>query len=59
MKADWIALACMAVFFLLYGFLAVTSVKVEAASTIMGFAALVLGVVCVVKLFSGGSAPVA
>lgn len=40
---------CLAVFFVLYGLFAVTNFKVEWGPTLMGFAALVVGVTCGVR----------
>lgn len=44
-----LVLVLMAVFFILYGVLAVTNIKVEWDRPIMGFAALILGIVCAVQ----------
>lgn len=53
MNWDKLVLVCLAVFFTLYGVFAVTNIKVEWGPTLMGFAALALGIVCVVRAIRG------
>lgn len=49
--SDKLTLLCLAVWALLFGLFAVTNLRVEWGQPIMGFAALVLGVVCLVRAF--------
>ena len=49
MRLDLLILVLAGVFFLLYGLFAVTSIKVDWGPTIMGFVALVLGVLCLIR----------
>ncbi|MBE3124819.1 MAG: hypothetical protein IMZ57_04085 [Acidobacteria bacterium] len=46
---DRIFFICLGVWALLYGVFAVTNLRVEWSVPIMGFAALALGVVCVIR----------
>jgi hypothetical protein len=46
---DRVVLICLAVWALLFGIFHVTSIVIEHGRFIMGLAALVLGVVCVVR----------
>ena len=46
---DRFLLAALAVFLVLFGLFSVTTIKVDWGPTIMGFAALVAGIVCGVK----------
>lgn len=48
---DKILLICLAVFFLLYGLFAVTNVTVVWGPVLIGFAALVAGIICTVRAF--------
>jgi hypothetical protein len=48
---DRLTLVCLAVWALLFGLFKVTNVQVVWGDPLMGFAALVLGVVCLVRLF--------
>ena len=51
---DRVLLVCLAIWALLFGLFKVTNLKVEWGEPIMGFAALVLGIVCLIRAFSGG-----
>ncbi len=46
---DRIVLWCLAIWALLFGLLTVTNVQVDFMRPLMGFAALVLGVVCIIR----------
>lgn len=46
---DRLVLICLAVWSLLFGLLTVTNIQVEFMRPVMGLAALVLGVVCLIK----------
>jgi hypothetical protein len=48
---DKVTLLCLAVWALLFGLFAVTNIQVEWGKPIMGFAALVLGIVCLIRAF--------
>ena len=48
-----ILLIALAVFFLLYGLFAVTNITVVWGPTLIGFAALVAGVICTIAAFTG------
>lgn len=48
---DRVVLICLAVWALLFGLFAVTNIKVEWGHLIMGLAALVLGIVCLIRAF--------
>lgn len=48
---DKTLLICLGIFLLLYGIFAVTSLDVVWGKPIMGFAALVAGVICVIRAF--------
>jgi hypothetical protein len=48
-----ILLIAFAVFFLLYGLFAVTTIKVVWGETLIGFAALVAGIICTIAAFTG------
>lgn len=52
----WVLLP-LAVFFLLYGILAVTDTHVVWGPQLMGFSALVIGVVCVIRAVAGWYRP--
>jgi len=47
---DRLILACLAVWALLFGLLTVTNITVDFMKSIMGIAALVLGVVCLIRV---------
>lgn len=47
---DKLILICLAIFSLLFGIFTVTNIRVEWGNPLMGFAALVLGIVCIVRL---------
>lgn len=47
--SDRLILICLAVWALLFGLFAVTNIAVAWGHPLMGFAALVLGIVCIVK----------
>jgi hypothetical protein len=51
MNWDKLVLICLAVWAFLFGLLTVTNIKVEWGNPIMGFAALVLGIVCLIRAF--------
>lgn len=51
MSLDRLVLCCLAVFFVLYGLFAVTNLRVEWGPTLMGFAALLAGIVCGIRAF--------
>lgn len=48
---DRVVLICLAVWALLFGLFTVTNVRVDWGQPLMGFAALVLGVVCLIRAF--------
>ena len=48
---DKILLISLAVFFLLTGLIAVTNIDVEWSDPLIGFAALVAGIICVIRAF--------
>lgn len=48
---DRLPLICLGVFLLLYGIFAVTNIEVVWGRPLMGFAALVAGVVCLFRAF--------
>ena len=48
---DKLILICLAVWALLFGLFAVTNIRVEWGTPLMGFAALVLGIVCLIRAF--------
>lgn len=50
---DRVVLVCLAIWALLFGLLTVTTVQIDLAKPIMGIAALVLGVVCIVRAVKG------
>jgi len=54
---DRLVLICLAVFFILYGILAVTNIEIVWSRPIMGFAALIVGLVCGARALSGGGWP--
>lgn len=54
---DRIVLICLAVWALLFGLVHVTNIQVAWSEPLMGFAALVLGIICLIRAFSGWSAP--
>lgn len=47
---DKVVLVCLAIWALLFGIFSVTNLRVEWGQPIMGFAALVLGVVCIIRV---------
>jgi len=49
MNWDKLILLLLAVWALLYGIFAVTNIRVDWGPTILGFAALVLGIVCLIR----------
>ena len=49
MTFDRLLLICLAVWALLFGLFSVTNISIEWGKAIMGFAALILGVVCLVR----------
>ncbi len=51
MNWDKVVLITLAVWAVLFGMFTVTNIKVEWGEPIMGFAALILGVVCVIRCF--------
>lgn len=51
---DRIVLACLGTFLLLFGVFSVTNLRVEWGTPIMGFAALIAGVICVIRAAVGG-----
>lgn len=50
---DRVIVLLLGVWAFLFGVLQVSNLKVEAMSTIMGYAALILGVVCIVRALMG------
>ncbi len=48
---DRLVLACLGIFLLLFGLFSVTNIQVEWGKPIMGFAALVAGVICCIRAF--------
>lgn len=50
---DKLVLWCLAIWALLFGLFTVTNVQVEWGRPLMGFAALVLGIVCLVRAIKG------
>lgn len=48
---DRVVLICLAVWALLFGLATVTNVRVDWMNPLMGFAALVLGIVCLIRAF--------
>ena len=50
---DRVVLICLALWALIFGLLNVSNIRIEWMTTIMGFAALVLGIVCVVRAIRG------
>lgn len=48
---DTVALLCLAVWALLTGIMAVTNIQVVWMPVIAGFAALILGIVCLIRAF--------
>jgi hypothetical protein len=46
---DRVILILLAVFFLLFGLFSVTNITVEWGKTLMGLAALIVGIVCLVR----------
>lgn len=51
MISDKLLLILLGVFLLLYGFFAVTNIRVEWGTPIMGFSALAAGVICLLRAF--------
>lgn len=48
---DRLTLGCLAAWALLFGIFSVTNIQVEWGKPIMGFAALILGIVCAIRCF--------
>lgn len=48
---DKLTLGCLGLWAILFGLSAVTSIQIEWSKPIMGFAALVLGIVCLIRVF--------
>ncbi len=48
---DKVILILLGIWSLIYGIFAVTNIKVEWSQPIMGFAALCLGIVCLIRAF--------
>lgn len=53
LRFDWIVLLCIGVFLLLFGIFSVTNIQIEWGKPIMGYAALIAGVICVIRAFAG------
>jgi membrane associated rhomboid family serine protease len=53
MLSDRIVLIALAIWALLTGLFAVTNIRVDWGPTLAGFAALVLGIVCLLRAFAG------
>ena len=51
MNWDKVVLVCLAVWAFIFGILTVTNIEVTWSRPIMGFAALILGVVCIIRCF--------
>lgn len=49
--SDKLLLITLAVFFLIFGFVSVTNIKIEWDKPLMGFAALVAGVIYAIRAF--------
>lgn len=49
---DKVILICLAIWALLFGLFSVTNVKVTWGEPLMGLAALVLGIICLIRVFS-------
>lgn len=54
MITDRVVLWCLAVWALLFGIFTVTNLVVEWGRPLMGFAALILGVVCLIRAVQRG-----
>lgn len=50
---DRLVLICLGVFLLLFGLFSVTNIQVEWGKPIMGFAALIAGVICCIRAAYG------
>ena len=50
---DRITLLCLAIWALMFGILAVTNIEVVWGRQLMGLAALILGIVCLVRFIVG------
>lgn len=50
MNDKWV-LVCLAVWSLLFGLFTVTNIQVEWGKPLMGFSALVLGIICLIRAF--------
>jgi hypothetical protein len=48
---DKFTFGCLAAWSLLFGLFAVTNIQVEWGRPLMGFAALLLGIICVIRIF--------
>ena len=51
MNLDRLVLICLAVWALLFGLFSVTNIDVVWGKPLMGFAALVLGIICLIRAF--------
>ena len=52
---DRVMLICLAIWAVMFGLTHVTDTKIALGNSIMGFSALILGVVCVIKAVNGPS----
>jgi hypothetical protein len=55
--SDKVVLICLAIWALITGLLAVTNIQITWGPTLAGFAALVLGIVCLIRVFAGRGTP--
>ena len=55
--SDRVILTLLAIWALLFGLFAVTNIQVAWGQPLMGFAALCLGVVCLLRAWAGGGSP--
>lgn len=53
MNLDKLVLICLAIWALLFGLFSVTNITVTWGPQVMGFAALALGIVCLIRAFKG------
>jgi len=49
---DRVVLICLGIWALITGILSVTNIKVEWGPTLAGFAALILGIVCLIRVIA-------
>lgn len=56
MNWDWLILLLLGIWALLFGIFSVTNIKIEGQTVVMGVAALVLGVVCLIRAIAGSGA---